>query len=189
MNLEEIQKEVKSKLSDKRYNHCVCVMNMCEELAKVYNVNIEEAKKVGMAHDVAKQMTQTERKEYIKANNIYVDKIEKEVPSLLHAKIGADIATKKFGFTKSMSKAIESHTTGKENMDMLAKILYVADWTGEDRDLPNLDYIRKLSKQNIDQALIYTLENTIKEKIGNGELVHLDSILARNYLINKTKNK
>ena len=183
MNLEEIQKDIKSILSEKRYYHSKCVMDMCEKLAIRYNVDVETAKKVGIAHDIAKEMSEEEKFKYIEENNIKIDEIEKVHTGLLHAKIGADIAIKKYGFTAEMGQAIAAHTTGKENMTMLDKILYMADWTGLDRKFENTEYIRNLVFEDIDKAILYSLEDVIKEKLEIKEQVHINSILARNNLL------
>ena len=183
MEIEEIKEYLKNILSEKRYYHSECVMEMCGELAAIYNVDIKIAQLVGIAHDVAKEMPTEEKFKYMEENNLKIDDIEKKYPTLLHAKIGADIAIKKFGFSKEMGQAIEAHTTAKPNMDMLSKILYIADWVGKDREFEDTYYLRELAKNNIDKAILYSLDSIIKDKIDSKEEIHLDSILARNYLI------
>lgn len=172
MELKDIQKQIKKILSKKRYNHSKCVMDMCEKLAKIYGENLEEAKKIGIAHDVAKEMSQEEQIEYIKNNNIYIDDIEKQIPKLLHAKIGADIGIKKFGFNLKQAEAIKYHTTAKANMDMLTKILYIADWIGLDREFDDAEYIRQLAIKDIDEAIIYAISKTINENKNKNQLIH-----------------
>lgn len=71
-----------------------------------------------------------------------------------------------------MVEAIKYHTTAKANMGILTKILYVADWISADRNFDNIEYIRKLAKKNIDEAIIYLLEKTIKETKEQNKLVH-----------------
>lgn len=183
MEVEEIKEYLKNVLSEKRYYHSECVMEMCEELATIYNVDVETARKIGIAHDVAKEMPTEEKFKYMEENNLEVEEIEKKYPTLLHAKIGADIAQKQFGFTKEMGQAIEAHTTAKPNMSMLSKILYIADWVGKDRKFEDTYYLRELAKQDIDKAILYSLDSIIKDKIDSKEEIHIDSILARNYLL------
>lgn len=187
MELEEIIKDVKTHMSEKRYIHSLGVMKRIEELAKIYGVDIETAKKVGIAHDVAKEMTKEESLKYVEENGIELDEIEKEVPYLLHGKIGADITKKMYGFTEQMQKAIIYHTTGNPNMDMLAKILYAADKTEENRDFEQYDveYERKLANTNIDEALIFMLGETIKINISRKKLIHPNSVITRNMLLIK----
>ena len=187
MEYKEIENDVKSVLSEYRFTHSLGVAKKAIELAKIYGVQEEIAKKVGIAHDIAKEMTDEEMIEYAKANNIRIDEIETVKPSLLHGKIGADIASKKYGFTEDMINAIKWHTTGRENMSMLEKIIYVADKTEENRSGTRFDLekSRELSKQNIDEALIFLMNESISYKIKNNGLIHPKTIEARNDLLLK----
>ena len=172
-------------LSEYRFTHSLGVAKKAIELAKIYGVQEEIAKKVGIAHDIAKEMTDEEMIEYAKANNIRIDEIETVKPSLLHGKIGADIAAKKFGFTQDMINAIKWHTTGRENMSMLEKIIYVADKTEENRKGTrfNLEKSRELSTQNIDETLIFLMNEFITYNVKNEWLIHPETIKARNDLL------
>ena len=185
MEYKEIENDVKSVLSEYRYTHSLGVAKKAVELAKIYGVQEETAKKVGIAHDIAKEMTDEEMIEYAKANNIKIDEIETVKPSLLHGKIGADIAAKKFGFTQDMVNAIKWHTTGRKNMSMLEKIIYVADKTEENRRGTrfNLEKSRELSIQNIDKALIFLMNEFITYNVINEWLIHPETIDARNDLL------
>ncbi len=185
MEYKEIEANVKKILSEYRFTHSVGVAKKAVELAKIYGVDEEIAKKIGIAHDVAKEMTDEEMIEYAKANNIRIDEIETVKPSLLHGKIGADIAAKKFGFTQDMINAIKWHTTGRENMSMLEKIIYVADKTEENRKGTrfNLEKSRELSTQNIDETLIFLMNEFITYNVKNEWLIHPETIKARNDLL------
>lgn len=185
MEYEEIENDVKSVLSEYRFTHSSGVAKKAVELAKIYGVQEETAKKVGIAHDIAKEMTDEEMLEYVKNNNIEIDEIETVKPSLLHGKIGADIAAKKFGFTQDMINAIKWHTTGRENMSMLEKIIYVADKTEENRKGTrfNLEKSRELSTQNIDETLIFLMNEFITYNVKNEWLIHPETIKARNDLL------
>ena len=187
MEYEEIKARVKDELSEKRFKHSVGVAKKAVELAKIYGVDEEIAKKTGIAHDVAKEMSSREMINYVKENNIEVDDIEKNKTSLLHGKIGADIAGKEYGFTEDMQNAIKWHTTGRKNMSMLEKIIYVADKTEENRKGKNYDIekARKLSKNDIDKALIFLMDESIIFNIEKEELVHPKTIEARNSLLIK----
>lgn len=187
MKLEEIVKDVKTHMSEKRYTHSVGVMKRIEELANIYGVDVEKAKKVGIAHDIAKEMTKQESLKYADENNIELDEIEKEIPYLLHGKIGADMAKKLYNFDEQMQKAIIYHTTGNPEMDMLAKILYAADKTEENRSFAQYDveYERNLANTNIDEALIFMLGETIKFGIDTKKIIHPNSLTTRNTLLIK----
>ena len=183
MKLEEVQEIVKNKLSEKRYYHSLCVMERCEELANKFNYDIEIAKKVGIAHDIAKELTEEEKLKYVKENNIEIDEIEKENTSLLHAKIGADIAIKALGFTLEMADAIKAHTTGLPNMSLLAKILFISDRTSKERNFPDIDLLNEILEKNINEAVLYIIDKKIQLQIERKKSMHPNSIIARNEIL------
>lgn len=183
MDIEELKKQIKNKLSEKRYYHCLCVMERCEELAKKFNVDIETAQKVGLCHDIAKEFTEEEINNYIEKNNIEIDEIEKENMGLLHAKIGADLVIKEYGFTKEMGEAIKAHTTGLPNMDTLAKILFIADRTSKERGFTDLDMVEELLNKNIDEAILYILDKKIELQLKRKKTMHWNSIITRNKIL------
>jgi len=183
MNLEEIIEIVKSRLTEKRFNHSKCVMERCVELAEKFSIDKDIAAKIGIAHDIAKEIASEEKIKYAEKNNIKIDEIERENPTLLHAKIGADIAVKELGFTDEMGQAIKAHTTGIENMSMLDKILFIADRTSRERGFPDIEYLNSLLEESIDKAVLYIIDKKIMLQIEKKAVMHPDSIIARNYLL------
>lgn len=184
--LENIQKELKQTMSEKRYKHSIGVMKKAEELAKKYGVDTKIAAITGIAHDIAKELSNEEKIRYVTENHIEIDEIEKYNIGLLHAKIGADITKNKYGFTKNMQNAIEYHTTTNPNMDLLAKIIFVSDKIEENRDYQGVEELRKAVENDIDEAILNILDYVIKDNIIKKKLIHPNSILTRNkILLNK----
>lgn len=183
MELEQIIEVVKNKLSDKRFFHSMCVMERAKELAILFGINTEIAAKVGIAHDIAKEIPNDEKIKYVEDNNIKIDEIERENPNLLHAKIGADIAIKKLGFTNEMGQAIRAHTTGITDMTLLDKILFIADRTSSERGFEDIEHLNNLLKMSIDKAVLYIIDKKITLQIEKKATMHPDSIIARNWLI------
>ncbi len=187
--LVKIDADVKQALSEKRYKHSVGVMKKAEELAKIYDIDVNTAKLVGLAHDIGKELTKEEKLAYVEQNNIEIDEIEKINVGLLHGKIGADICKKRYGFTAQMQDAIKYHTTGNEKMDLLAKIIFVADKIEENRNYENeekqksLEYARQLAKEDINKAVLLEIDESLVYTIKKQELIHTDSVLARNKLL------
>lgn len=183
--LETIKEDLKQSLSEKRYIHSIGVMEMSEELAKIYNVDVETAKIAGLLHDIAKEMPKEEILKYVDENNIIITEVESINTGILHGKIGADIAKKKYNVNEQIQKAIKYHTTTNPNMDTLAKIVYVADKIELNRKSENFDIEleRKLAKENLDKALLVILDNTTKYLIDNNKLLVEESIETRNKLL------
>ena len=183
MNLNEIQEHVKNTLSEKRYNHSIGVMERAKELAVKYGADVESCAKIGIAHDIAKEMTEEEKLKYVQDNNIEIDEIERINTGLLHAKIGKDIAIKKFGFTENMGQAIANHTTGNSNMDIYSKILFVADRTSSDRNFEDIEYLKSLEDIGLNETVLYILDKKIELQIKKKATIHINGIIARNSIL------
>lgn len=183
MNLKEMQEYAKKRLSEKRYYHCVCVMERCEELARKFKFDVETAKMVGISHDIAKELTDEEKIRYCEENNIEVDEMEKKNVSLLHAKIGAHMVKELFGFNQQMSQAIRAHTTGLPHMDMLSKILFIADRTSKERNFPDIEYLNELLEEGIDKAVLYILDKKIELQLAKKSNIHINTVITRNSLL------
>ena len=183
--IEKIQADLKEILSERRYTHSIGVMEMAGELAKIYGVDIETAKLAGLLHDNAKEMSKEEMLEYVEKNNIKISEFERNNLHLLHGKIGADIAKKKYGVNEQIQKAIEYHTTTNPNMDKLAKIIYISDKIELTRSSDSFDINeeREMAKQDLDKALLLIINNTAKYLIENNKLIALESIETRNKII------
>ena len=172
--IERIKNDLKENLTEYRYIHSLGVMEMAEELATIYNVDVESTRLAGLLHDIAKEMTEEESLKYVAENSIAIDDIEKINVSILHGKIGADIAKKKYGVNEQIQKAIQYHTETNPNMDTLAKIIYVSD---------KIEKNRKSAKEDIDAAVLFIIDASIKKVIKKGKLLHPTIVETRNKII------
>lgn len=179
----EIEEYLKNNLSEGRANHCIRTMQMCEKMAKIYGADVEKAKLAGLAHDIAKEFTDEENLKYVEENGIEIDDIERRNLKLIHGKLGADICKKKFGFDEEMQDAIMYHTIGKENMSLLTKIVFISDLIEEGRSFSDVEYIRNLAYKNLNKAILYALDKAIKKCVEKEKVIHINTILARNYLL------
>ena len=183
-----IDKYVKEKLSENRYMHSISVMNRALEFAKQYGANEQDAIYAGLIHDVAKEVPKNQRVLLAEELGIELDEIEKEATALIHAKIGAYIAKNTFGLNDEICDAIRTHTTGCANMTLLQKIIYLADFTSEDRSFDGAKEVYEMAKKNLDEALLYALKISIIDVMNEGGFVHPDGVAAYNYLLlNKRK--
>ena len=85
--------------------------------------------------------------------------------------------------------AIYYHTIGKENMSLLEKIIYIADFIEPQRNFPKLEWYREYAFKDLDKALRLIIENTIYFLIDKGKPIHPNTIKARNYLITIEKSE
>lgn len=188
--IEQIKNDLKNILSERRYIHSIGVMEMCEKLAKLYGVDVEKAKLAGLLHDNAKEMPREKMLKYVEENNIPITEVERINTPILHGKIGADIAKKKYNVDEQIENAIKYHTTTSVKMDKLAKIVFVADKVEMNRKSEEYDIEaeRELAKKDLDATVLLIIDSNITSLIAKGKLIDQDSIDTRNLLImNKMK--
>ncbi len=188
--LSKIDKDMKTMLSSFRLNHSKYVMYKAVELANRYGVDANKAALAGFTHDIVKEFSREKYLQIAKDNNIIFDEFELENEKLMHAKIGAWYVKEHYGFDQDIQDAIRLHTVTEPQMSDLAKIIFVSDKIEESRKSDNFDieYERKLSKENLDKTIIAILDSNIKYMISESRVIHPNAILTRNYLLKKIKN-
>lgn len=169
-NIDLIKADLKEKLPKKRYEHTLGVAYTAASLAMCYGEDILKAELAGILHDVAKAKKSSElkddMKEYIDpyTDGDYVALIADKAPQILHAVYAPYLAKKDYKIEdKDILSAIRWHTTGKKDMTMLEKIVFVADYIEPNRKkLPDLDRIRTLSFHDISEAVKVIAKSTIE---------------------------
>lgn len=189
--IEEIKAELRKTLSEKRYVHSLGVADEAKKLAAKYGVDENRAYIAGLVHDCAKEVPPQDMEGILKKKyGVSVDSMSKLTPKILHGVLGACEAQSKFGiYDPEILDAVKYHTTGKGNMSMLAKIIYIADYIEPNRDFDGVRELRSLAYRDIDEAIIKGIDDTIKDLIKRGLLLHPDTIHARNDLIIKRSQK
>ena len=159
----KLQKKMKKVLEEKRFQHTLGVAYTAANLAFVYGYDEKKAFVAGLLHDAAKCISHQKRLMICKKNHLEITSVEEENPVLLHAKVGALFAKEKYGVCdEEILNAIRFHTTGRPDMTLLEKIIYVADFIEPHRKkLPRLDEIRKISFEDLDMAIYMILENSL----------------------------
>ncbi len=161
--LHKIRKKIKSELDKARYEHTVGVMYTAASLAMCHGADIEQAMTAGLLHDCAKCIPTEGKIKLCSKYHLNISEVEYATPSLLHAKLGAALAARKYKVKdRDIIKAIASHTTGRPQMSLLEKIIYIADYIEPGRtELPNMAGVRGLAFQNIDACLYRILKDSL----------------------------
>nr|WP_300837120.1 bis(5'-nucleosyl)-tetraphosphatase (symmetrical) YqeK [uncultured Acetatifactor sp.] len=147
----------------KRFEHTLGVEYTAAALAMRYDCDVRKAQIAGLLHDCAKCLTDEKRLSICRKHKIPITTVEKKNPFLLHAKVGAYLARNKYGIkNQDILNAICNHTTGRQNMSTLEKIVFIADYIEPGRThAPNLAEIRKLAFVDLDKAFLRILEDTL----------------------------
>ncbi len=182
-NVKNIKKDLKMTLNKDRYEHTVGVEYMAVALAMKYGANIKEAEIAGLLHDCAKCIPDERILKKCIKYNIKITDAERQNPYLLHAKLGAFYVTHKYYITdKNVISAVLNHTTGAPAMDLLDKIIFVADYIEPRRyKAVNLDEIRRIAFEDIDMAVFKILRDTLNYLEENNRDIDDLSVKAFNY--------
>lgn len=180
----EIIEYLKSNLKESRFKHSLSVRDTAVKLAEKYHADVEKAKLAGLVHDCAKNLKADEIVRICSQAGCNLNEVEIYNPQILHGLAGSIVAKNKMGIVdEEVLSAVRFHTTGKKNMTLLEKIIYIADYVEPLRDFPGVDELRKTVNKNLDEAMLLSFDQTIRYVMKRGMLIHLDTVEARNYMI------
>lgn len=187
--IENAYKYLRENLKDTRYIHTLGVVSVAKKLAALNNVSEEKAEIAALCHDIGKNLPKDEMLKIMKDNNIILSEDEKATPELWHSIISPVIAKNVLGITEEeILNAARWHTTGKENMSTLEKIIYISDMIEPSRIYEGVDQLRKITIEDLDDGVLAGINQTTTFLLSKGAPIDLNTIKARNYLIlNKKK--
>ena len=156
MSIAEYKKIIKTMMSENRYNHCVNVSKEAVKLAKRYGGDEEKAAVAGILHDITKEMPKEEQLQIMLDSGIILDDIQKNAPKLWHGISGSVYIKNHLCIEdEDILNAICYHTTGRAGMSILEKIIFVADFTSEERTYKGVATMRKKSRKSLEDAMLY----------------------------------
>ena len=162
MTYQQAEDMVRRTLSPKRFQHTMNVKKLAVRMAQHYGVNTEKAALAAILHDSAKELPRTELLQIMQDNAIIKKGTQNRPEPVWHGICAAILAKTQWNVQdEEILSAIACHTTGKENMSKLDKILFLADMTSAERDYPGVEELRSLEMRNLDKAMIQALKMTI----------------------------
>ena len=156
-------------------------------LARRWGADEEYARRAAILHDCTKYLTLDEQLAVCQRYGIALDDMERGAVKLLHSKTGAALARHVFGQPEEVCQAICWHTTGKPDMSLLEKILYIADYMEPTRDFEGVERLRELAYKDLDAAVLLGTEMSIEEMTQYGNPIHPNTLAARDYLKGEKK--
>ncbi|MDE7224039.1 MAG: bis(5'-nucleosyl)-tetraphosphatase (symmetrical) YqeK [Acetatifactor sp.] len=183
--LSKLRKEISKVQDGKRYEHTLSVAYTAANLAACHCEDPEKALTAGMLHDCAKGLPDHKLLEICENHHIQISREERRKPSLLHAKVGSYLAHKKYKVTdQDILNAIRYHTTGRPEMSLLEKIIFVADYIEPGRkQAPRLGQIRRMSYTDLNQAILMILEDTLAYLQENSSVIDQTTQETYNYYL------
>lgn len=180
----EYKKIIKPLMGEHRYNHCLNVAKEAQKLAEIYGADKQKAATAGILHDITKEMTKEQQLQIITDGGIILDNIQKNAPKLWHSISGSVYVRDVLGIDdEDILNAICFHTTGRANMSLLEKIIFVADFTSEERNYKGIVKMRKKSRRSLEDAMLYGLCFTFSSLTSRGLAIHPDELACYNEII------
>ena len=176
--MEELEKVVTSLVNPNRVAHILGCRDTAIALAKRWGADETDAGRAGLLHDITKALDGPLQLTLCEEYGVALDAFSRENPKTLHAHTGALVAERIFGENAAVVNAIHSHTTGKAGMNVLEKIIYVADYMEPNRNVPGVEELREAAFSDIDRALEMGLEMTLAVLIQEGKTIAKDSAEA-----------
>lgn len=184
MNFESYQSAIRGLLGDQRYKHSLCVARAAARLARRYGADEKKAETAGILHDIMKDLPREEQKKLMDRYEIRLSEVEQNAPKLWHAILAAEYIRRELDVTDpEILQAVRYHTTGRENMTLLDKILFIADFISDDRDYPGVEQMREAAKNSLEEAMTEGIVFTIKDLADAKRPIHPDTIAAYNHTI------
>lgn len=182
-DIAKIEESVSCTMNHKRFIHTIGVRDISFSLALLNKSDEKKAVLAGLLHDCAKSLSDEALILECEKYELSISEYERRAPYLLHGKLGAYYAKNRYHIEdEDILNAINYHTTGRPNMSVLEKVVFIADYIEPGRaDIPHLDTIRTLSFINLDKAVAAILKNTIDYLETNSKLIDTTTLDAYNY--------
>jgi predicted HD superfamily hydrolase involved in NAD metabolism len=186
MNKEQFKRHVEGLLPEKRFQHTLRVAETAVKLAETYGSDPEKAEIAALLHDLAKYFDLEKMKESVATHSEIPNDFLHFHPELWHAPVGAVYAREVLNvLDQDILNAITYHTTGREGMSLLEKIIFLADYIEPGRNFPGVEDVRGLAKTDLDKAIAKALKNTIEFLLSRSAPIYPNTIHAYNAFISK----
>lgn len=161
---QKIKDILKIRLSKKRYAHSLNVADAGVRLARKYNADTETAYFAGLVHDICKEIPTDEQLKMAMECRQGFKGAEVSIPALYHAAAGSWYCENVLHVENAdILNAVRYHTTGRANMSVLEEIIYLADLISDDRSYKDVNKMRKLAFESIDEAMLEALRFSVKD--------------------------
>ena len=185
LSLDELEAEVIALLNPDRVAHVLGCRDCAVELARVYGENETDAARAGLLHDITKAIDGPLQLTLCAEYGIVLDTFSKAYPKTLHALTGSLVAGRVFGENENVVSAICHHTTGRANMTMLEKIIYIADYVEVNRNFPGVEEMRAMAYTDLGKAVLMGLESAVAHVSRQGQGLAPATLEALDFLRNQ----
>ena len=168
-------------LTEKRFYHSQCVAQEAARLAQQYGADVEKARLAGILHDIMKDTPPEQQLKILQDSGILLTKTQRHNRKLWHALAGAAYLQQTLQVKDGdIVEAVRCHTSGKKDMSLLEKVLFVADYISADREYPGVERMRQAAYRSLEEAIVEGVLFTVQELMGQRLPVAAESVEAYN---------
>ena len=176
----KLKLHIEKNFSEKRKIHTYGVTETAKALALKYGADVEKAEIAALCHDLYRNVPDSVLNYHVK--HLGLDERYMNNRNLSHGKVAAATLTRDFDITdEDIINAVSFHTTGRPAMSLLEKIIYIADAAEPNRNYPGVETLREILKEDLDKAVIYSLNKTIDYVTSQGIYLDPDTLRAKEY--------
>ena len=184
MTDEEYIQIIRKKLTPARFRHSMNVAAEAKKLAERYGADSAKAYTAGILHDIMKDEPKPIQLQTIEKTDIILTAVERKNPKLWHAIAGmVYIRDVLHVDDNDILLAVRYHTTAREGMSLLEKIVYIADFISADRDYDGVDMMRSAANESLEKAMLEGMKYSIADLAQSEQLIHTDTVNAYNEIV------
>lgn len=173
----------------KRHRHIRGVEETAVQLARRWGADEQDARHAGILHDCTKYLSLDEHLAICRQYDVPLDEMEQVSEKLLHSKTGAALARHLYGQNERVCRAIHWHTTGRPDMTLLEKIIYLADYMEPNRDFDGVEQLRRLCDTDLDAALTLAFTMSVEDLKQRGKDIHPNTQGALDWMLQHGKGQ
>lgn len=197
--LDNLRNSIRGLMSSRRFEHTLGVEKMACRLGELFCPDkLDILSAAALLHDITKELTIAEQEQIYKAHGEEMSAEERLSVAIIHSKSASLVIPEKFPrfACDEIISAVRWHTTGRENMSLVEKLIYLADYIDETRDYADCIALRnmffdaepqKMSYseriEHLNRVLIHSFDITLRDLVEKKRLVNADTVKARNSLI------
>ncbi|MCL6450642.1 MAG: bis(5'-nucleosyl)-tetraphosphatase (symmetrical) YqeK [Acetobacteraceae bacterium] len=181
---------VRAALPPERYLHSLGTMRLARELALSYGADPEEAAVAGLVHDLARPLPAPRLLKAAADFGILIGQVERALPVLLHAPVGAELARRHLGVSSpAVLRAVSLHATLGPDPSRLDQVVYIADKAEPSRSFPGVEELRALLRASLERAVLRALEMTLFCLLERRSPIHPATLEGWNWLVARLGSK
>lgn len=183
MKRKKALKVAAEKLPKKRFKHSERVAETAVKMAEIFNADKEKCFLAGILHDYSKYDELSKMYQTVTTEKLDPELLQYKT-EVLHGPIAAVKMKNKFDITdEEILNAIAHHTSGRKQMGLIEKIIFVADYIEPKRSQPGVDDIRDIvfEENNLDLAVYSITKANIRHLLNKDSTIYHKTLECLNY--------